>query len=153
LLAGGVPVVLPPGCHAVYVDAGSLLPHIPPHEFPGQALACALYLEAGVRAAEMGSFGFARTNPDGTLAPAAHELMRLALPRRVYTRNHYEYVAEALIRIAAAPEALSLQESFSCQFLFLKCPENSEHQTMSALGELSPPGRPRPVLPPVRPAI
>jgi tryptophanase len=106
LLAGGVPVVLPPGCHAVYVDAGSLLPHIPPHQFPGQALACALYLEAGVRAAEMGSFGFARTNPDGTLAPAAHELMRLALPRRVYTRNHYEYAAEALIRIAAAHEAL-----------------------------------------------
>jgi tryptophanase len=106
LSAGGVPVVLPPGCHAVYVDAGSLLPHIPPHEFPGQALACALYLEAGVRAAEMGSFGFAHTDPDGSLVPAAHELMRLALPRRVYTRSHYEYVVEALIRIAAAPEEL-----------------------------------------------
>jgi tryptophanase len=107
LVAGGVPVVRPPGCHAVYVDAGSLLPHIAPDEFPGQALACALYLEAGVRAAEMGSFGFARTNPDGSPAPAAHELLRLALPRRVYTRNHHEYVAEALIRIAASPETLN----------------------------------------------
>ena len=107
LARGGVPVVRPPGCHAVYVDAGALLPHIPPHEFPGQALACALYLEAGVRTAEMGSFGFARTNADGSLAPAAHELMRMALPRRVYTRNHLEYVAEALIRIAANRRALN----------------------------------------------
>jgi tryptophanase len=74
---------------------------------PGQALACALYLEAGVRAAEMGSFGFARTNPDGSPAPAAHELLRLALPRRVYTRNHLEYVAETLTRIAASPETLN----------------------------------------------
>jgi tryptophanase len=87
LRAGGVPVVRPPGCHAVYVDAGALL-------------------QAGVRAAEMGSFGFAGTSPDGSFAPAAHELMRLALPRRVYTRNHLEYVAEALIGIAADPKAL-----------------------------------------------
>ena len=122
LSAADIPVVRPPGCHAVYVDAGSLLPHIPPHEFPGHALACALYLEAGVRAAEMGSFGFARTNIDGSMIAAAHELMRLALPRRVYTRNHYDYVAEALIRIAATPDAL-------CGYRILQQPSALRHFT------------------------
>ena len=107
LSGGGVPVVRPVGCHAVYVDAGRLLPHIPPHEYPGHALACALYLEAGVRSSELGTLGFGRAQPDGPDLPARHELLRLALPRRVYTRNHLEHVAEALIRIAAEPEALT----------------------------------------------
>ncbi len=107
LIAGGVPVVRPPGCHAVYVDAGRLLPHIPPYEYPGHALACALYLEAGVRSSELGTFGFGRAQPGGPDIPARHELLRLALPRRVYTRNHLEYVAEALIRIASDPRALT----------------------------------------------
>jgi tryptophanase len=107
LMAGGVPVVRPPGCHAVYVDAGRLLSHIPPHEYPGHALACALYLEAGVRSSELGTLGFGRAQPDGPDIPARHELLRLALPRRVYTRSHLEYVAEALIRIAEKPQALT----------------------------------------------
>jgi tryptophanase len=107
LLRGGVPVLRPPGCHAVYVDAASLLPHIPPHQFPAHALACALYLEAGVRSAEMGTLGFGRTQQDGHDLPAPHELLRLALPRRVYTSNHLEYVAEALIRIAKKATALT----------------------------------------------
>jgi len=106
LAHGGIPVVRPPGCHAVYVDAGRLLPHIPPHQYPGHALACALYLEAGVRSSEMGTLGFGRAQRDAPDIPARHELLRLALPRRVYTRNHLEYVAEALIRIAHKPEAL-----------------------------------------------
>ncbi len=107
LAQGGIPVVRPAGCHAVYVDAGRLLPHIPPHQYPGHALACALYLEAGVRSSEMGTLGFGRAQRDAPDIPARHELLRLALPRRVYTRNHLEYVAEALIRIANKPEALN----------------------------------------------
>jgi tryptophanase len=107
LASGGVPVVRPVGCHAVYVDAGRLLPHIPPHEYPGHALACALYLQAGVRSSELGTLGFGRAQPDAPDMPARHELLRLALPRRVYTRNHLEHAAEALIRIAADPEALT----------------------------------------------
>jgi tryptophanase len=107
LARGRVPVVRPFGCHAVYVDAGRLLPHIPPHQYPGHALACALYLEAGVRCAELGTLGFGRRQPDGPDLPARHELLRLAIPRRVYTRSHLEHVAEALIRIAADPEALT----------------------------------------------
>jgi tryptophanase len=107
LANGGIPVVRPPGCHAVYVDVGRMLPHIPPHEYPGHALACALYLEAGVRASELGTFGFGRAQPDGPDIPARHELLRLAIPRRVYTRNHLEYVADAVIRIGQNPDALA----------------------------------------------
>jgi tryptophanase len=106
LARAGIPVVRPPGCHAVYVDAGRLLPHIPPYQFPAHALACALYLEAGVRSSEMGTLGFGRPQKGGHDVPAPHELLRLALPRRVYTRNHLEYVAEALIRIASEPGTL-----------------------------------------------
>ena len=107
LARGGVPVVRPVGCHAVYIDAGRLLPHIPPHEYPGHALACALYLNAGVRSSELGTLGFGRPQPDGPDLPAPHELLRLAIPRRVYTTNHLQYAAEALIRIAAEPERLT----------------------------------------------
>jgi tryptophanase len=107
LVRGAVPVVRPPGCHAVYVDAARLLPHIPPHQFPAHALACALYIEAGVRSSELGTLGFGRARPNGDDVPAPHELLRLALPRRVYTRNHLEYVAEALIRIANQAEGLT----------------------------------------------
>jgi tryptophanase len=107
LVRGGIPVVRPPGCHAVYVDAARLLPHIPPYRFPAHALACALYIEAGVRSSELGTLGFGRAQPDGPDLPAPHELLRLAIPRRVYTRNHLEYVAEALIRIANKAETLT----------------------------------------------
>jgi tryptophanase len=107
LVRGGLPVLRPPGCHAVYIDAASLLPHIPPHQFPGHALACALYLEAGVRSADLGTLAFGHAQSDGHDLPAPHELLRLALPRRVYTGNHLEYVAEALIRIANQAASLT----------------------------------------------
>lgn len=92
LEAVGVPVVRPPGGHAVYVDAGRLLPHLPADQFPGQAFASAMYLEGGVRGVEIGSFMF----------PAAKlQLVRLAMPRRVYTQAHIDYVIEVAERVAA----------------------------------------------------
>lgn len=100
LRQGGVPLVEPPGGHAVYIDAGRFLPHIPPHHFPAQALTAALYERAGVRAVEIGSSCFGRVDEaTGRFVPARLELMRLALPRRVYTDGHLAYVAEALCRL------------------------------------------------------
>lgn len=99
LLAAGVPIVEPPGGHAIYVDAGRFLPHIPPHEFPGQALVCALYLEGGIRAVEIGSVMFGKRGPRGEFLPARNELVRLAIPRRVLTQSHVEYVVEVFVEI------------------------------------------------------
>jgi tryptophanase len=97
----GVPVVLPPGGHAVYIDAGSLLPHIPRDQFPGQALAIELYLEGGIRGVELGSVAFAYTDPDtGDKHYPLMELVRLAIPRRMYTETHLEFVADTLGKIA-----------------------------------------------------
>ena len=87
----GVPVVLPIGGHAVYLDARALLPHIPPLEYPGQALAVALYREGGIRGCEIGTVMFG-LHPDGTEHPAPMELVRLAIPRRTYTQSHVDYV-------------------------------------------------------------
>mgnify|MGYP005837360417 CR=1 FL=1 len=95
LQAADVPMLRPPGGHALYLDARRLLPHIPPLEYPAWALACAVYLEGGIRAAEIGSVMFGR-HPDGTEHPARMELLRLAFPRRVYTQSHVDYVAEVL---------------------------------------------------------
>jgi tryptophanase len=96
LLAAGIPVIQPIGGHAVFVDAGTLLDHIPWHQFPGSALSAYLYEISGIRAGEIGSLLFARRNTDGTVTPAMYELMRLAIPRRMYTRSHLDYVAEAV---------------------------------------------------------
>ncbi len=98
LREAGIPVYWPPGGHAVYVDAGRLLPHIPPEEFPGQALACALYLEGGIRSVEVGAAMLGKE--------ARFQLVRLAIPRRVYTREHLEAVVEALIRITERRDAI-----------------------------------------------
>ncbi|MEP7012965.1 MAG: tryptophanase [Acidobacteriota bacterium] len=102
LAAAGLPIIEPPGGHAIYVDAGSLLPHITPHELPGQALACALYLEGGVRSVEIGSLMFGGIDPStGKERFAPLELVRLALPRRVYTKSHLDYVIEVAAEVAA----------------------------------------------------
>jgi tyrosine phenol-lyase len=104
----GVPTVRPPGGHAVYLDAGALLPHIAPHEYPAHALACELYLEGGVRGVEIGTLMFGRPDeaggPDST---APHELVRLALPRRTYTQSHVDYVGEVIAAVAARAREIS----------------------------------------------
>jgi tryptophanase len=105
LLAAGVPIIQPPGGHAIYVDARALLSHIPPLAYPGIALANALYVEAGVRAVEIGTVMFGM-HPDGRETPATMDLVRLAIPRRVYTQSHIDYVAEAVIYVAQAKETL-----------------------------------------------
>jgi tryptophanase len=99
LEAAGVPVVVPFGAHAVFVDARSLLEHVPPLQYPGQALACALYVEGGVRTCEIGTVMFG-LHPDGTEAPAAMDLVRLAIPRRTYTQSHIDYVIEVVTHVA-----------------------------------------------------
>jgi tryptophanase len=101
----GVPVVLPIGGHAVYLDARSLLPHIPPLEYPGQALAVALYREGGIRGCEIGTVMFGM-RPDGSEHPAAMDLVRLAVPRRTYTQSHIDYVIEVCLWVAERAEEL-----------------------------------------------
>lgn len=90
----GVPVMRPIGGHAVYVDAKALYPHIPVERYPGQSLVCELYLEGGIRACEIGSVMFGKYDEQGKLMAAPMELVRLAIPRRVYTQSHIEYVLE-----------------------------------------------------------
>ena len=106
LTAAGVPVVRPTGGHAVYIDARALLPHIPPLEYPGQALAVALYEAGGIRACEIGTVMFGR-HPDGTEHPAPLDLVRLAIPRRTYTQSHIDYVIEVATEVAGNAESLS----------------------------------------------
>lgn len=99
--AGGMPIVQPPGGHAVYLDAAGLLPHIPAHEYPAQSLVVELYRAGGVRGVEIGTVMFGRRDPDGGPdEPAAMELVRLAIPRRTYTQSHIDYVAEVVIDVA-----------------------------------------------------
>jgi tyrosine phenol-lyase len=119
LLRAGVQIVEPPGGHAIYIDAAHFCPHIPPERFPGQALVCALYRHAGIRAVEIGSVMFGRTDPEtGQPVHPPMELVRLAIPRRVYTQSHIDYVIEAVgdvfqrraelrgLRIVEAPPVL-----------------------------------------------
>lgn len=95
----GIPVVKPAGGHAVFIDARAWLPHIPPLEYPGQAVACALYEVGGIRACEIGTVMFGR-QPDGSEIPAQLDLVRLAMPRRVYTQAHADYIVEVCEEIA-----------------------------------------------------
>ncbi len=103
----GVPIVQPPGGHAIYLDAAAFLPHLRPLELPGQALVVELYREAGIRAVEIGTVMFGRRDPaTGAETPAPMELVRLAIPRRVYTQSHIDYVIEAVLNVWARREAI-----------------------------------------------
>ncbi len=107
LRRAGFPIVRPPGGHAVYIDAGSYLPHVPPAEFPGQALACAFYIEGGIRSVEIGTLMFGGPDPrTGRERVAPLELLRMAIPRRVYTQSHIDYVLEIAQEVRARRDAL-----------------------------------------------
>ena len=122
----GVPIVQPPGGHAIYIDAGLMLPHIPPLHYPGQSLVVELYREGGIRTSEIGSVMFGKRDPEtGQELPARKELVRLAIPRRVYTQSHIDYVVEAILNVFARREQLRgyritwqtpFLRHFSCHF-------------------------------------
>ena len=124
LVDHGVPIVLPVGGHAVYIDARNLLPHIPLEQYPGQALAAELYLIGGIRGCEIGTVMFGR-QPDGSEKPARTDLVRLAIPRRVYTQSHIEYVVECFEELMATRQAIRgfriaweppMLRHFTCRF-------------------------------------
>jgi len=97
LVSAGVPIIEPPGGHAIYLDAKRFLPKIPSHQFPGQAIVCALYVEGGIRSVEIGSVMFGKNDGNGNIISPPMELVRLAIPRRVYTQSHIDYVSEVVI--------------------------------------------------------
>ncbi len=106
----GVPIVQPPGGHAIYIDARAFLPHVPPEQFPGVALACALYLEGGIRSVEIGSLMFAKA--------ATMDLVRLAIPRRVYTQSHIDFVIEVILEVWKRKESLrGMKLTYEAPFL------------------------------------
>ncbi len=100
----GVPLIYPIGGHAVYIDAKAFYPHIPVSEYPGQAMVCELYLKGGIRSVEIGSVMFGKYDEHGKLIPAEKELVRLAIPRRVYTQSHIEYVIEVFEKMFEGKE-------------------------------------------------
>lgn len=102
----GVPYIKPTGGHAVYLDAKAFLPHIPANEYPGQALCAELFLEGGVRGVEIGTVMFGKYDANGKTIPAPMELVRLAIPRRVYTQSHIDYVAEVIIKVFKRRETI-----------------------------------------------
>jgi tyrosine phenol-lyase len=106
LLKAGVPIIEPPGGHAIYIDAAAVSPHIPRGQFPGQALLVGLYRHAGIRAVEIGSVMFGGANDGATGSPSPLELVRLAIPRRVYTQSHIDYVVEAVVEVYEQREKL-----------------------------------------------
>lgn len=99
LLEAGVPIIEPPGGHAIYVDAKRFLPNIPPHQFPGQSIVCEVYISGGVRGVEIGSVMFGKYDEKGNTVSPSMELVRFAIPRRVYTQSHIDYVAEVVIDV------------------------------------------------------
>ena len=105
LTAAGIPIVQPPGGHAIYIDARGVLPHVEPLAYPGQSLAVALFVEGGIRGCEIGTVMFGR-HPDGTEHPAAMDLVRLAIPRRTYTQSHVDYVVEVARHVAERASTL-----------------------------------------------
>ncbi|MDP4174414.1 MAG: tryptophanase [Bacteroidota bacterium] len=106
LLSAGVPIIEPPGGHAIYIDAKRFLPDVLPEYFPGQAIVCALFLEGGIRTVEIGSVMFGKYDENGKLIAPPMELVRLAIPRRVYTQSHIDYVSEVVIDVFNKRESL-----------------------------------------------
>jgi tryptophanase len=110
IAAAGVPIVQPPGGHAIYIDARGFLPHIPNDQFPGVALGCELYLEGGVRSVEIGTLMFAKA--------AQMDLVRLAIPRRVYTQSHIDYLVEVILEVFAHRDKIrGLRLTYEAPFL------------------------------------
>jgi tryptophanase len=99
LIDAGVPIIEPPGGHAIYIDANRFLPDIPPDQYPGQSIVCELYMEGGIRAVEIGSVMFGKYDENGKLIPAMMELVRMAIPRRVYTQSHVDYLIEIILEV------------------------------------------------------
>lgn len=107
MISAGIPIIEPTGGHAVYIDAKRFLPKIPPHQYPGQSIVCELYVEGGIRGVEIGSVMFGKHDKaTGKLKSPPMELVRLAIPRRVYTQSHVDYVAEVLIEVFKKRESL-----------------------------------------------
>lgn len=106
LVAAGVPIIEPPGGHAIYLDAKRFLPKIPSDQYPGQAIVSSLYVEGGIRAVEIGSVMFGKYDKNGKLIPPPMELVRLAIPRRVYTQSHIDYVLEVILDVFEKRESL-----------------------------------------------
>lgn len=105
--AEGVPIVQPPGGHAIYIDAAAFLPHVKALDLPGQSVVVELYLEGGIRGVEVGTVMFGRVDPEtGDAVPAAMELVRLAMPRRVYTQSHVDYMVEAIVAVFRRREGI-----------------------------------------------
>lgn len=118
LRAAGVPILEPTGGHAVYLDAKRFAPHIPASQFPGQAISCAIYLEGGIRGVEIGSLMFGTTNEQGEHVGPDMELVRLAIPRRVYTQSHIDYCSEVIINVYNQRESLrGMKLTYEAEYL------------------------------------